>query len=126
MTARSDEVSDSGPRWRYVGLAIAILVVTALSLAGLFQLPRLVPALGVQPSPTTAPTARSLPPTPIPTPAVTEPSIVGMAAVVDDTAHTIRFQLDAAVAPDRRIGEVILWYDTVAGSPTGWTQQVRG
>ncbi|MBN1658161.1 MAG: hypothetical protein JXA93_07150 [Anaerolineae bacterium] len=115
MTGRSDEITEGGPRWGYVGLAVAVFCSGALILAGLFQLSRLVPALGVQPSPTATAAAHSLSPTPAATAAVSEPAIVSITAAADDATRTIRFQLDAAVAPDRTIDEVILWYDTAAG-----------
>ena len=115
MTTRSDETTEGGLRWRYVALAVAIFVLAALILAGLFQLPDLFPALEPAPPASATPAARALTPTPAPTPAPLEPTITGMTTVADDARHTIRFQLNAAVAPDQEIDEVILWYDTEAG-----------
>ncbi|MBN1660916.1 MAG: hypothetical protein JXA93_21145, partial [Anaerolineae bacterium] len=115
MTVRSNDRTAGGPRWGYVALAVAILALATLILAGLFQLPHLFPALGVEPPDTVTPEAHSLSPTPAPAPALLEPSIVDMAAVADDAAGTIRFELAAAVPPDRTIDQVILWYDTETG-----------
>jgi hypothetical protein len=109
----SEEIRQEGPRWRYLALAALIFVVGVGLMAGLQQLPRLLPTLlAVEPA---TPTPRAALPSATPTPVVREPEITHLAAQANDAAGTIRFWMEAQVPPDRAIDEVLLWYDTEAG-----------
>ncbi len=110
------------PRWRYLALAVSIFVLAGAILAGLWQLPAIVPGLaaGSTPTATASPTPTTAPsPTPVPTvtatPAITRPLISAVSATTDDATQTITFHLDARVPPGQGIDEVLLWYDTEAG-----------
>jgi hypothetical protein len=113
------ETQDKGtPRWRYLFLAALIFVLAGALLAGLWQLPHLFPEL-VSPLPTNVPQTVTLAPavtsTPTPTATIAHPTIANLNAQVDDEAGTITFHLAARVPPDRRVAEVLLWYDTATG-----------
>ena len=101
-------------------------------LAGLWQVPKVLPQLAaasstpsatltppppatLTPTPTWTPTP-TITPTPTPTP-LAHPIITALGAEVDDAARTITFHLEAQVPPDRQVAEVLLWYDTEAGPP---------
>ncbi len=121
MTTNSREQAEDAPRWRYLLLAAFIFVLTAVLMAGLWQLPRLLPGtvlpgtmLPGAGSPTAEPPT-ALPATATPTPGVLQPTITDLAAEVDDAARTVTFRLSAEVPPERNIAEVLLWYDTEAG-----------
>ena len=126
------------PRWRYLGLAVLVFVLTGLLVAVVWQIPRLMPGLfppwggqgGDTPTPSVlAPTASPVVATPTPsvleptaspmvataTPSVLEPTITDLSATVDDQAEAITFYLEAAVPPERQIEEILLWYDTETG-----------
>jgi hypothetical protein len=116
----TDTRNRSKTRRRRTGwLAIAILLLAGLVFAGLWLLPRAGPRPAITPSPTPpqitlVPTFTAVPPA-SPTPTVLHPTILGMDAVVDDSAGTITFRLEAQVPADREVAEAILWYDTEAG-----------
>lgn len=82
-------------------------------LAGLMQIPRLIPAwtkVGLA-----AAFEAAAPATVTPTPVIHQPTIHDVRADVDDSTGTLTFHLEAQVPPDRQIAEVVLWYDTEAG-----------
>ena len=107
MSIDSVEQENRAPRWRFLALAFLILILMAVVLVMLWQVPRLLPRLLEQPyTPTPEATA---------TPAVQEPTITRLGAQADDPARTITFSLEAQVPPERRVSEVLLWYDTEAG-----------
>jgi hypothetical protein len=128
MVTDSNERHEGSPRWGYLLLAALIFVLVGAILAGLWQLPRLVPQFA---GPTATATHTSLPPsvTPVtptetptsppptitPTPTMAHPTITGLTAEVDDQARTVTFRMAAGVPPDRRIDEVLFWYDTETG-----------
>ena len=116
MTANSREKDEGAPRYRYLILAALILVIAAVLLAALWQIPRLFPQVLPQeatPLPTQTPTA--LPATVTPTPSVLELTITDLSAEVDGQTQTITFSLVAEVPPNREIAEALLWYDTEIG-----------
>ena len=67
------------------------------------------PAAPVQPSATT-----SSAPSPMATRTL-RPTITALGADVNDGQAAITFTLEAAVPPERRIAEIMLWYDTATG-----------
>ncbi len=104
-----DDTRHGPPRWRYLLLAVLILILVGAALATLWQLPRIFPSLA-------ATTVTPSPPAPTPqTPALLHPLITDRQAGVDDLARTITFQMVAQTPPDRQIAEALLWYDTEAG-----------
>jgi hypothetical protein len=117
-------------RWRYL-LLVALLLVLAGVVVGLWQLPRTIPPV-TEARPTAVadtsypkPTQPSTPrptswPTEAPTvlPGVLHPTITEMRADVEDKAGTITFHMEAEVPAGRRIEEVLLWYDTEIGHAT--------
>jgi hypothetical protein len=106
-----------GPvRWRYLLLAALIVVAMAAIMAGLWQLPRVFPLLAATTA-TDAPSTRTVlaRPTSSPTPSIVHPTIHKVTAEADDQAGAITFHLEAEAPPDRRVNEVVLWYDTEAG-----------
>ena len=130
MAVNFREQKEGTTRWRYLGLAVLVFVLTGLLLAVVWQIPRLMPGLfppwGGQGGPTATasavvtPTPSVLEPTasPVvatPTPSVLEPTITDLSVKVDDQAEAIIFYLGAAVPPERQIKEILLWYDTGAG-----------
>ena len=116
MTNNSSEQESAAPRWRFLALAILILVLTIAVLGFLWQVPRLLPNLFEQsPKPMPSATATAAPPTATPTPAVLEPTITELHAEADDPARTITFSLEAQVPPEHQVSEVLLWYDTETG-----------
>lgn len=109
----SDQEQGQSPRYGYLLLAALILVLAAALMAGLWQVPRLLGDPTATPLPPTSEPAVTATPT---EPAVTEaPTITALLAQVDDAAATIVFEMKAQVPPDRRVEEVLLWYDTQAG-----------
>ncbi len=109
----SNERREGSPHWRYLLLAALIIVLTGAILAGLWQLPRLVPALA---GPTVVPFISSTATaTATPTPTVAQPTITELRAEADEQGATITFHLAAEVPPDRQVDEVLLWYDTEIG-----------
>ena len=116
MTTDSREQDGSTPRWRFLALAVLILVLTMAVLALLWHVPRLFPGTFEQSSePVPVATATAMPPTATPTPAVLEPTVTELHAEADDLAQTITFSLGAQVPPERQVSEVLLWYDTEPG-----------
>jgi hypothetical protein len=116
MTMDSPEQDSRAPRWRFLGLAVLILILTMAVLALLWQVPRLLPGLFEEWSePVLDATATAVPPTATPTPAILEPTITELHAEADDLARTIDFHLEAQVPPERQVSEVLLWYDTESG-----------
>jgi hypothetical protein len=109
------------PRWFYLLLTASVLLVAGVVLVTLWQLPRFLPrqagpGIAATNSVVTLPTATlTPPPTATPTPGVSRPTIIGLAAEVDDEARAITFHLVAEVPPDRLVAEVLLWYDTEVG-----------
>ena len=107
MSIDSVEQENRVPRWRFLALAVLILVLMAFVLVILWQVPRWLPGLFEQQHrPELEATA---------TPAVLEPTITSLHAQADDPALTITFSLEAQVPPERRVSEVLLWYDTETG-----------
>ncbi len=116
MTIGSGEQERGAPRWRFLVLAVLILILTVAALLLLWQVPRLLPGFFHQPpEPVPSATATAAPPTATPTPAVLEPTITELHAEVDDPARKITFSLEAQVPPERQVSEVLLWYDTETG-----------
>jgi hypothetical protein len=122
MTPNTENQEQTVTRWRYVLLAALILVLMSAVMAGLWQVYRALPQ--VSPSPSAASPSDTLPPpsatptptiTPTPTPAITQPTINGIDALVDEQGNTLTFHLDAKVPPDRGVSQVLLWYDTETG-----------
>ena len=105
MTIDSPEQDSGAPRWRYLGLAVLIFLLTLIVLAVLWQVPRLVPGL----------VERWSSPTAVPVPTIQAPTITSLYAETDDTARAITFYLNAQVPPDRQVSDVLLWYDTEPG-----------
>jgi hypothetical protein len=103
-----DDARHGPPRWRYLLLAVLILILVGAALAMLWQLPRLFPQFA-------AATATAAPAPTTPAPALLHPLITDLQASVDDLARTITFQMTAQTPPDRQIAEALLWYDTEAG-----------
>lgn len=116
MTPNAENQEQTAPRWRYVLLAALIFVLMSAVLAGLWQIYRAFPQLSQSPT-VSSPSATLLPPTitPTPTPAITQPTITALDALVDEKAATLTFHLTARVPPDRGVSQVLLWYDTEAG-----------
>jgi hypothetical protein len=116
MIGDSEEQNKGTPRWRYLLLAALIFVLVSALLAGLWQLPHLSPKLA-SPLSTSVPQTAILTPTTAatPTPTIVHPTITDLNAQVNDEARTITFHLAAQVPPDRRVAEVLLWYDTATG-----------
>jgi len=111
----SDKEQGPSPRYGYLLLAALILVVAAALMVGLWQVPRLLgdPAATATPLPPASNPAATATPTEA---AATEaPTITALLTQVDDAAGTIVFEIKAEVPPDRRIEEVLFWYDTQAG-----------
>jgi hypothetical protein len=116
MTIGSGEQERGAPRWRFLVLAAVIFVLMVAALLLLWQVPYLLPEFLEQPpEPVPSATATAAPPTATPTLAVLEPTISGFLAEVDDSARTITFSMEAQVPPERRVSEVLLWYDTETG-----------
>ncbi|RPI53183.1 MAG: hypothetical protein EHM56_07535, partial [Chloroflexi bacterium] len=112
MTVHSDGKQGERPRYGYLLLAALILVVAAALMAALWQVPRLLGDPTATPLPS-SPQVLTATPT---VPPVTEvPTITALLTQVDDGAGTITFEMKAEVPPERRIAEVLLWYDTQAG-----------
>jgi hypothetical protein len=107
-----DDAHHGPPRWRYLLLAVLILILVGATLAILWQLPRVFPQLAATTATTAPAPTRS-------TPALLHPLIADLKASVDDRARAITFQMTAQTPPGRQIVEALLWYDTEAG------QQVR-
>ena len=110
MRMGTEEQDRGAPQWRHLAFAALILLLTMAVLALLWQVPRLLPGL-VGESPTPVPEATA-------PPAVLEPAITALRAEADDQARTITFYLEAEVPVDRRVSEVLLWYDTEPGQAT--------
>ena len=106
MSIDSVEQENRVPRWRFLALAVLILVSMAVVLVILWQVPRWLPGLFQQHRPELEATA---------TPAVLEPTITKLHAQADDPARTITFSLEAQIPPEHRVSEVLLWYDTERG-----------
>jgi hypothetical protein len=103
-------------RWRYLLLAVFIFGAMALVLAGLWQLGQVYPFLAGAGTPSVTPSATASPTATLtPTPAILHPTITELDATADDEAETITFHIEAEVPRERRIAEVILWYDTETG-----------
>jgi hypothetical protein len=116
MTFGSGEQEIGSPRWRFLALAVVILILTVAALLLLWQVPYLLPGfLGQSPVPVPSATPTVAPPTTTPTPAVLEPTITELYAEADDSVRTVTFSLEAQVPPERQVSEVLLWYDTEAG-----------
>jgi hypothetical protein len=134
VAANSSGQKEGAPRWRYVGLAVLIFILTGLLLGVVWQIPQLMPglfppwggqeegtptasltwtAVATPAPPTRVPTASPVLPTP--TPPVREPTISDLSVTVDDQAGKLTFYLEAEVPPERQIDEILLWYDTEAG-----------
>jgi len=117
----SREEESSAPRWRFLALALVILVLTSAVLLFLWQVPGLLPGHFDQfyrpasEATATAAPPTAAPPTATPTPAVLEPTITEIRADVDDAARKVTFFLEAQVPPVRQVSEVLLWYDTETG-----------
>jgi hypothetical protein len=88
MASRPNEGSTLQPRWRYLVLAVSILIVAAVLMAALWQVPQVFPQWFEAP-PSAAPTAGI--PTATAVPIVLEPTIEQLIAEVDDAAGTITF-----------------------------------
>jgi hypothetical protein len=112
----SDDRRRGSPRRGYLWLAIALLLVVGIVLVVLWQSPWSPSQQAGLESTVTLPTATLTPrPSPTPTPAVVHPTITELTTDVDDETTTLVFHLEAEVPPDRRVADVLLWYDTQTG-----------
>ncbi|MGD9145679.1 MAG: hypothetical protein PVI80_08970 [Anaerolineae bacterium] len=118
MSADLEQQHNDAPRWHYLALAGLVFVLTAVLLALVWQVPRLLPGSFPdwgEPTSAAAPGARPVEPTASPTPSFLQPVITDHSATVDNRAGTITFHLEAVVPSDRTVAEVLLWYDTERG-----------
>lgn len=116
MSADVEQQHDGAPRWRYLALAGLVFVLTAGLLAAIWQVPHLLPGFFPdwgEPAPAATPVITPAPATPAPS--VLQPVITDHTATVDNQAGAITFHLAAAVPSDRKVSEVLLWYDTETG-----------